>query len=131
FLFEEQPYDFVLNFAALKHVRSEKDVFSLLQMIDTNIVRQARFKRWLSERGGCSRYFAVSTDKAANPSSLMGASKRLMEDVVFSDQSALSMATTSARFANVAFSNGSLLQAWLRRLELGQPLAVPKDTKRY
>jgi FlaA1/EpsC-like NDP-sugar epimerase len=127
----EPPYDIVMNFAALKHVRSEKDAYSLLQMVDTNIVRQARFKQWIVARGGTSRYFGVSTDKAANPTSLMGATKRLMEDVLFGEAVSDSMTTTSARFANVAFSNGSLLQAWLRRLELGQPLAVPKDTRRY
>jgi FlaA1/EpsC-like NDP-sugar epimerase len=128
---QEAPYDIVLNFAALKHVRSEKDVYSLLQMIDTNVVRQARFKQWISERGGCTRYFAVSTDKAANPVSLMGATKRLMEDVLFGVAVTPSCTVTSARFANVAFSNGSLLQAWLRRLDLGQPIAVPRNTRRY
>jgi len=130
-LHEEGPYDIVLNFAALKHVRSEKDVYSLLQMLDTNIVRQARFKEWVSSLGKTSRYFGVSTDKAANPTSLMGATKRLMEDVLFDGATTGSMTVTSARFANVAFSNGSLLQAWLRRIELGQPLAVPRDTRRY
>jgi FlaA1/EpsC-like NDP-sugar epimerase len=128
---DEAPYDIVLNFAALKHVRSEKDAYSLLQMIDTNVVRQARFKHWIAERGGCTRYFGVSTDKAANPVSVMGATKRLMEDVLFGVAVTEACAVTSARFANVAFSNGSLLQAWLRRLELGQPLAVPRDTRRY
>jgi len=128
---EEEPYDIVFNFAALKHVRSEKDIYSLLQMIDTNIIRQARFKRWVTDRGGCARYFGVSTDKAANPVSLMGATKRLMEDVLFSGATTNGCTVTSARFANVAFSNGSLLQAWLRRLELSQPLAVPSDTRRY
>lgn len=128
---DEAPYDIVLNFAALKHVRSEKDIYSLLQMLDTNIVRQARFKEWVAARTGCSRYFGVSTDKAANPTSLMGATKRLMEDVLFGIGSADTTTVTSARFANVAFSNGSLLQAWLRRLQLQQPLAVPRDTRRY
>ncbi|WP_018701286.1 polysaccharide biosynthesis protein [Amorphus coralli] len=131
FLFEEDPFDVVLNFAALKHVRSEKDVFSLLQMLDTNVVRQLRFKRWLAERGGVSRYFAVSTDKAANPTSLMGASKRLMEDVLFDTAQDEGIVTTSARFANVAFSNGSLLQAFPVRLESRHPLAAPRDTRRY
>ena len=131
YLFEHAPFDVVLNFAALKHVRSEKDVFSLLQMIDTNVVKQARFKTWLTKRGGCSRYFAVSTDKAANPTSLMGASKRLMEDVIFDVAVDPNMTVTSARFANVAFSNGSLLQAFLQRLQQRQPLAVPGDTRRY
>jgi FlaA1/EpsC-like NDP-sugar epimerase len=128
---DERPYDVVLNFAALKHVRSEKDVYSLLQMLDTNVVRQARFKEWIAERGGTQRYFGVSTDKAANPASLMGATKRLMEDVLFTVGTAAGTTVTSARFANVAFSNGSLPQAWLRRLELGQPLAVPRETRRY
>ncbi len=130
-LHEEGPYDIVMNFAALKHVRSEKDVYSLLQMLDTNIVRQSRFKTWVSSIGKTSKYFGVSTDKAANPTSLMGATKRLMEDVLFDAATTKSLTVTSARFANVAFSNGSLLQAWLRRIELGQPLAVPRDTRRY
>ena len=130
FLADAAPYDLVLNFAALKHVRSEKDVYSLLQMLDTNIVKHVRFKRWLHEFGHARRYFAVSTDKAANPTSLMGASKRLMEDVAF-DVASIGSSVTSARFANVAFSNGSLLQGFLARLEKLQPLAVPRDTRRY
>ena len=128
---ELEPYDAVLNFAALKHVRSEKDVHSTLQMLDTNIVRHIRFKQWLARHGHGRIYFAVSTDKAANPTSLMGASKRLMEDVVFGVGADRAASTTSARFANVAFSNGSLLQSFLQRLERRQPLAVPRDTRRY
>lgn len=131
FLEAAPPYDIVLNFAALKHVRSEKDVFSLLQMIDTNVVRQARFKAWLKAAGHPCSYFAVSTDKAANPTSLMGASKRLMEDVTFDLHTIAGRRTTSTRFANVAFSNGSLLAAFLERLQRRQPLAVPRDTTRY
>jgi len=131
FLAAAEPYDIVLNFAALKHVRSEKDVFSLLQMLDTNVVRQARFKSWLKEYGHPCSYFAVSTDKAANPSSLMGASKRLMEDVTFDLHTTPGLRTTSTRFANVAFSNGSLLAAFLERLQRRQPLAAPRDTARY
>jgi FlaA1/EpsC-like NDP-sugar epimerase len=128
-LLRESPrYDVVMNFAALKHVRSEKDVYSLLQMIDTNVVKHATFLGWLARSGHTGRYFAVSTDKAANPTSLMGASKRLMEDVVFAGPAAV---TTSARFANVAFSNGSLLQSFLLRLAKRQPLAVPRETRRY
>jgi nucleoside-diphosphate-sugar epimerase len=127
----EAPYDIVMNFAALKHVRSEKDIHSLLQMLDTNVVRQARFKEWIVARGGASRFFGVSTDKAANPTSLMGATKRLMEDVLFGIAPDPGITVTSARFANVLFSNGSLPQSWLRRIELGQPLAVPRDTRRY
>jgi FlaA1/EpsC-like NDP-sugar epimerase len=125
---ESPPYDLVMNFAALKHVRSEKDVYSLLSMIDTNVVKHATFLGWLARDRHAERYFAVSTDKAANPTSLMGASKRLMEDVVFASPAAVA---TSARFANVAFSNGSLLQSFLLRLAKRQPLAVPRDTRRY
>ena len=131
FLAAENRFDIVLNFAAVKHVRSEKDVFSLLHMFDVNIVRQARFKSWLVEFGHCGRYFTVSTDKAANPTSLMGASKRVMEDVAFDTAGGTFNGVTCARFANVAFSNGSLLQGFLARLEKRQPLAAPIDTRRY
>jgi FlaA1/EpsC-like NDP-sugar epimerase len=133
FLQEEEPYDFVLNFAALKHVRSEKDCYSILQMLDTNVLKPARLLKWLTNRGGVRRYFCVSTDKAANPVNLMGASKRLMEHVIFSDEilDHQSVKVTSARFANVAFSDGSLLQGWLMRLARAQPFAVPRDTRRY
>ena len=130
-LTESEPYDIVLNFAALKHVRSEKDIYSVLQMLDTNVVKHIRFKQWLARGRHGERYFAVSTDKAANPTSLMGASKRLMEDLVFEVAAETAKATTSARFANVAFSNGSLLQGFRYRLERFQPLAVPRETKRY
>jgi FlaA1/EpsC-like NDP-sugar epimerase len=115
----------------MKHVRSEKDVYSVLQMLDTNVVRHIRFKRSLASNGHGRVYFAVSTDKAANPTNLMGASKRLMEDLVFGIGADHALSTTSARFANVAFSNGSLLQAFLYRLERRQPLAVPREARRY
>jgi FlaA1/EpsC-like NDP-sugar epimerase len=131
FLTDSPPYDVVLNFAALKHVRSEKDIYSVLQMFDTNLVRHIRFKRWLADHRHGATYFAVSTDKAANPVSLMGASKRLMEDLIFDIAAASYQSTTSARFANVAFSNGSLLQGFGYRLAKRQPLAVPRDTRRY
>jgi FlaA1/EpsC-like NDP-sugar epimerase len=127
----ERPYDIVLNFAALKHVRSEKDIYSVLQMLDTNLARHARFKRWLAKYGHAQFYFSVSTDKAANPTSLMGASKRLMEDLTFGLYAEGAQLTASARFANVAFSNGSLLDGFLRRLATRQPLAAPRDTRRY
>jgi len=130
-LADSPRYDVVMNFAALKHVRSEKDVYSVLQMLDTNVLKHVDFKQWLREFGHHGSYFAVSTDKAANPSSLMGASKRLMEDVVFDVASDRAACSTSARFANVAFSNGSLLQSFLIRLDKRQPLAVPRDTRRY
>src|SRR5579862_1607900 len=130
-LADSPPYDVVLNFAALKHVRSEKDIYSVLQMFDTNLVKHIRFKRWLAEHRHGATYFAVSTDKAANPVSLMGASKRLMEDLIFEVAAESWQSTTSARFANVAFSNGSLLQGFGYRLAKRQPLAVPRDTRRY
>jgi FlaA1/EpsC-like NDP-sugar epimerase len=132
FLEDQAPYGLVLNFAAIKHVRSEKDSYSLLQMFDTNVLKARSLLEWLTERGGTRRYFCVSTDKAANPVNLMGASKRLMECVTLTPESlGAGFSATAARFANVAFSDGSLLDAWLRRLEKGQPLAVPRDTRRY
>ena len=131
FLAAAPAFDCVLNFAAIKHVRSEKDVFSLLHMLDVNVVGQWRIKQWLAQFGHARRYFTVSTDKAANPSSLMGASKRVMEDVAFDVSKDRFPAVSSARFANVAFSNGSLLQSFLLRLQKRQPLAVPRDTRRY
>ena len=126
----EPAYDVVLHFAAHKHVRSEKDVPSVIQMLDTNVVKMHRFTKWLQKYGHGKHYFAVSTDKAANPTSLMGASKRLMEHVLFSLASKDS-SVTSTRFANVAFSNGSLLQGFLYRLARRQPLAVPREVRRY
>jgi FlaA1/EpsC-like NDP-sugar epimerase len=133
FLAGEKPYDAALHFAALKHVRSEKDPASILQMLDTNVLKQARLMSWLAEDGAPERYFAVSTDKAANPVNFMGASKRLMEQMLFTDAvTPLGAAVrTSARFANVAFSAGSLLASWGERLRKRQPVAVPRDTRRY
>jgi FlaA1/EpsC-like NDP-sugar epimerase len=131
-LSEQEPYDVVLNFAAIKHVRSEKDVFSLLHMLDTNVVKAGRLLRRLGERGFAGRYFSVSTDKAANPVNAMGATKRIMEMVTFSRAFLPERAiATSARFANVAFSNGSLLASFLQRIASRQPLAAPRDTKRF
>jgi FlaA1/EpsC-like NDP-sugar epimerase len=129
-LLEERAYHVVLNFAALKHVRSEKDVCSLLQLLETNVVRVARLLCWLREPGAAARFFTVSTDKAANPVSLMGASKRIMEDVAFS-RGVEGPAVCSARFANVAFSNGSLLDSFVNRLAKRQPVSVPRDTRRF
>ena len=133
FLSTQPPYDLVLNFAALKHVRSEKDPFSTLQIFDTNLVKQARLMRWLAEHGFRGRLFNVSTDKAANSTSMMGATKRVMEHVLFNSSVAAAMggARISARFANVAFSNGSLLQGFENRFARGEPLAAPHATKRY
>jgi FlaA1/EpsC-like NDP-sugar epimerase len=133
FLRDNGPYDLVLNFAALKHVRTEKDLYSLIQLLDTNLVKQARFMRWMEDLGYSGRYFCVSTDKAANPVNLMGASKRMMEHFIFSRAIAPRWTgdVVSTRFANVAFSDGSLLDGWLRRLQKGQPLAAPLGTRRY
>ena len=133
-LLEHAPCDMVLNFAAIKHVRSEKDTCSVLQMFDNNVLKVARLMRWVGDvQPGC-RFFSVSTDKAANPVNLMGASKRVMEHVMFSplaDRLGADGRVTSARFANVAFSDGSLLDGWLRRFAKGQPLACPAGVRRY
>lgn len=123
-----KPFDIVANFAAHKHVRSEKDIFSIEAMIQNNV-----FYAWkllnLIEHDKPSHFFCVSTDKAANPINIMGATKKLMEDIVM--QYSASIKCTTARFANVAFSNGSLLDGFLPRLMQGQPLSVPADVKRY
>jgi FlaA1/EpsC-like NDP-sugar epimerase len=133
FLDEMNRYDLVFNFAALKHVRSEKDSYSILRMLEINVLKAARFLDWLTEKSPECKYFCVSTDKAANPVSLMGASKRAMEHVIFSGEVVPESRShiTSARFANVAFSEGGLLDSFLRRLQNRRVLAVPKDTRRY
>ena len=119
--------DQVMNFAAVKHVRSERDLPSLLRMLQVNVLGSHLVARTFAASSPGARQFVVSTDKAADPANFMGASKRAME-------LAAAMACpwiTTARFANVAFSSGSLLESWLRRLTNGQPLAVPADTWRY
>ncbi|HWW83981.1 MAG TPA: polysaccharide biosynthesis protein [Vicinamibacterales bacterium] len=132
-LISAQPrYDAVLNLAAIKHVRSEKDAISIMHLVNTNILKPRRLLEWMrrSGKGGC--YFAVSTDKAAAPINLMGASKRLMEDVVLRLEPFDGDARrTTARFPNVAFSRGSLLDGFLNRLAKRQPLACPKDARRF
>jgi FlaA1/EpsC-like NDP-sugar epimerase len=129
---ERAPFDLVLNFAALKHVRSEKDTCSVLQMLDTNVLKMARLLEWLATAQGDCRFFSVSTDKAANPVNLMGASKRVMEQVMFSHRWRSGQTrVTSARFANVAFSDGSLLFGWVQRIARRQPIACPEHTRRY
>lgn len=129
----QPPYDHVLNFAALKHVRSEKDPYSILAMLDTNVLKLARLSGQLADHAGLKRLFCVSTDKAANPSSMMGATKRLMEHAMFSERLdwPQRLTITSARFANVAFSNGSLLQSWGNRLAQRQPMACPEGCRRF
>ncbi|MDX2158267.1 MAG: polysaccharide biosynthesis protein [Hyphomicrobiaceae bacterium] len=126
------PYDTVLSFAAIKHVRSEKDAFSLARMLDINVARHDRLLTALARgKRAPSLIFYVSTDKAANPVSLMGASKRFMEHVVFARQPQMAARRGSARFANVSFSAGSLLEGFLHRLAKRQPLAAPAGIRRY
>ena len=124
------PFDLVLNFAAVKHVRSEKNRFTLLHMIDVNVVRQQRFAAHLAANALARRHFVVSTDKAADPASFMGATKALLEAAVFiaSDDA---VRASAARFANVAYSSGSLLESYQQRFAAGQALAAPADTRRY
>ncbi|MBF0381953.1 MAG: polysaccharide biosynthesis protein [Magnetococcales bacterium] len=128
FLESQKPYDHVVNFSALKHVRVERDPFSLMQMLETNLFSLERLLRVLVI-GGDSRVFSVSSDKAVNPANLMGASKALMEQLLFSFSSRVPY--TTSRFANVAFSDGSLLHGFGRRFEKGQPFSAPNDVKRF
>jgi len=132
-LLEQKPYDRILNFAAIKHVRSEKDPYSILQMLDTNIVKQDRFRTWISKTSPNADYFSVSTDKAANPVSFMGATKRIMEHVMFDKAREIGLKgrVNTARFANVAYSNGSLLQSFQNRFARGEVLACPLGIDRY
>lgn len=124
------PFDLVLNFAALKHVRSEKDIFSALQIFDTNVLKPARLLELLGQCA-CEAFFSVSSDKAVRPANLMGASKRLMEQVLLVIGGGLVGQVCSARFANVAFSDGSLLEGFCRRIAHRQPLAGPSNVMRY
>ncbi|MEJ0064583.1 MAG: polysaccharide biosynthesis protein [Caulobacteraceae bacterium] len=124
------PFDLVLNFAAVKHVRSEKNRFTLLHMIDVNVVRQQRFAAHLAANALAHRHFVVSTDKAADPASFMGATKALLEAAVFAASDG-AVRASAARFANVAYSSGSLLESYQQRFAAGQALAAPKDTRRY
>lgn len=121
-------FDIVGNFSAHKHVRSEKDIYSVEALLQNNILHAKLMLDLLSEYPP-EEYFCVSTDKAANPVNIMGASKRIMEDVIFSYSDKFPVKT--ARFANVAFSNGSLPAGFLARLQKLQPLSAPSDVKRY
>ena len=124
----EGPYDYVLNLSALKHVRSEKDPYTLMRMIQVNVLNtDATIAQAIA--CGAKKYFCVSTDKAANPANLMGASKRLME--MFLVQRSKDIPISTARFANVAFSDGSLLHGFNQRIQKRQPLSAPQDIKRY
>lgn len=128
FMENSPSYDYVFNLSALKHVRSEKDPYTLMRMVDVNVfntdktIQQAAMK-------SVKKYFCVSTDKAANPVNMMGASKRIME--YFMMYRSMELPVSTARFANVAFSDGSLLYGFNRRMEKEQPLSAPYDVRRY
>jgi FlaA1/EpsC-like NDP-sugar epimerase len=128
FIESDGKYDYVLNLSALKHVRSEEDPFTLIRMIDVNIFNTDKTIKQSIENG-TKKYFCVSTDKAANPINMMGASKRIME--MFLMRRSLDINISTARFANVAFSDGSLLHGFNQRIEKIQPIAAPSDIKRY
>ena len=128
FIKADGKYDYVLNLSALKHVRSEKDPFTLMRMIETNIFNTDKTLKQSIENG-TKKYFCVSTDKAANPVNMMGASKRIMEMFVMRKSKQIDV--SMARFANVAFSDGSLLHGFNQRIEKSQPIVAPNDIKRY
>ncbi len=125
---QEGKYDYVLNLSALKHVRSEKDPYTLMRMVNVNILNTIKTID-LAIKYGAKKYFCVSTDKAANPVNMMGASKRIME--MFLMQKSIHINISTARFANVAFSDGSLLHGFNQRLLKEQPIAAPNDVRRY
>jgi len=124
----EGPYDYVFNLSALKHVRSEKDPYTLMRMIMVNVFNTIKTLR-LAKKMQVKKYFCVSTDKAANPVNMMGASKRIME--MFLMRESVAQNISMARFANVAFSDGSLLHGFNQRFAKRQPLAAPNDVRRY
>lgn len=128
FIKSDGKYDYVLNLSALKHVRSEKDPFTLMRMIDVNIFNTDKTIEQ-SIKSGVKKYFCVSTDKAANPVNMMGASKRIMEMYLMKRSQEIHIST--ARFANVAFSDGSLLHGFNQRIQKRQPIVAPNDIKRY
>ena len=128
FFQHEGPYDYIFNLSALKHVRSEKDPYTLMRMINVNLFNTVKSLRMAADHG-LKNYFCVSTDKAANPVNMMGASKRIME--MFLMRESLSQNISMARFANVAFSDGSLLHGFNQRFAKRQPITAPNDVKRY
>jgi FlaA1/EpsC-like NDP-sugar epimerase len=125
---KNRTFDIVANFAAHKHVRSEKDIFSVEAMINNNIFKAKKLLNFLKDNKP-KHFFCVSTDKAASPVNLMGASKKIMEDLIMSYSEIFKV--TTARFANVAFSNGSLLAGYINRIQKKQPLSCPNDIKRF
>lgn len=128
FIKSDGKYDYVLNLSALKHVRSEKDPYTLMRMIDVNVFNTEKTLKQSIENG-TKKYFCVSTDKAANPVNMMGASKRIMEMYLMRKSQDIKIST--ARFANVAFSDGSLLHGFNQRILKRQPIVAPNDIKRY
>jgi FlaA1/EpsC-like NDP-sugar epimerase len=124
----EGPYDYIFNLSALKHVRSEKDPYTLMRMIMVNVFNTIKTIR-MAKKMKAKKYFCVSTDKAANPVNMMGASKRIME--MFLMRESLTQKISMARFANVAFSDGSLLHGFNQRFEKKQPISAPNDVRRY
>ena len=126
FFAESKPFDYILNLSAIKHVRSEKDVYSLKRMIDTNVLFLNDFLESLPYQ--VQKFFSVSSDKATNPANLMGATKMAMEKMLLHSQR---HPFSTARFANVAFSDGSLPYGFLKRIEKRQPISAPNDVKRY
>ncbi|NOH70316.1 UDP-N-acetylglucosamine 4,6-dehydratase [Vibrio pectenicida] len=128
FIKADGKFDYVLNLSALKHVRSEKDPYTLMRMIDVNVFNTDKTIQQSIDTG-VKKYFCVSTDKAANPVNMMGASKRIME--MFLMRKSEQMAISTARFANVAFSDGSLLYGFNQRIQKRQPIVAPNDIKRY
>lgn len=128
FFSTEGPYDYVLNLSALKHVRSEKDPYTLMRLIGVNVFNTVKTLR-MAQKGGANKYFCVSTDKAANPVNMMGASKRIMEMFLMCES--LKQSISMARFANVAFSDGSLLHGFNQRFAKRHPIAAPNDVRRY
>ncbi|SDR91416.1 Polysaccharide biosynthesis protein [Formosa sp. Hel1_31_208] len=128
FIKSDGQYDYVLNLSALKHVRSEKDPFTLMRMINVNIFNTDKTIQQSIEHHA-KKYFCVSTDKAANPVNMMGASKRIME--MFLMRRSKDLVISTARFANVAFSDGSLLHGFNQRIQKKQPIVAPNDIKRY
>ena len=128
FLAAEPPYDYVLNLSALKHVRSEKDPFTLMRMIQVNVLNTEKLLRYAADRR-VRKYFGVSTDKAVNPVNAMGATKSVMELCMM--RASHDVPISTARFANVAFSDGSLLHGFTQRVAKRQPLSAPRDVRRY
>ncbi len=128
FISADGQYDYVLNLSALKHVRSEKDPFTLMRMINVNVFNTDKTIQQSIDKG-VKKYFCVSTDKAANPVNMMGASKRIMEMFLMRKSKQIDIST--ARFANVAFSDGSLLHGFNQRIQKMQPIVAPNDIKRY